>query len=173
MAATDARGAWVERVLGLTIAAAAPAGSAEPAPQAAGAASPRVTFVQSRLAWDTTRKKVQSELQRLEQTVLAECKDEPDYDAIAGNARILYTITDALDERLIDKLDEALNAQEPQARIALQNEAREIIDEYIDYMASDELLHDVDDNGFVDMQIQATVSEQLRTISANLKALAA
>ena len=167
-AAADERSAWIARVLGFSI----PGSGSGAAPAPAGGPSPRVTFTQSRLAWDATRKTVHAELQRLEQTVLAECRDEPDYETIAGNARVLYTITDFLDERLIDKLDEALNAQGPQDRIARQNEAREIIDEYIAYMADDELLHDVDDNGFVDMQIQATVSEQLRTIAANLKALA-
>jgi hypothetical protein len=141
--------------------------------QATGPVSPGVAFTQSRLLWDTTRKQVQEELHKLEATLLQETADEPDAATIAANSKILYTILDFLDERLIDKLDEALNAKTPEDRRKLQTEARDIIDEYIDYMNSDDLLHDIDDNGFVDMQIQATVFEQLNTIGSNLKALGA
>ena len=149
-------------------------GPARQAPvQATGPVSPAVAFTQSRLLWDTTRKQVQVELQKLEATILQETAEEPDAATIAANSKILYTILDFLDERLIDKLDDALNAKTPEDRSKLQTEARDIIDEYIDYMSSDELLHDIDDNGFVDMQIQATVSGQLNAIGSNLKALGA
>jgi uncharacterized protein YpiB (UPF0302 family) len=116
---------------------------------------------------------VQQELHKLEATILQETADEPDAAKIAANSKILYSILDFLDERLIEKLDEALNAKTPEDRRKLQTEARDIIDEYIDYMDSDDLLHDIDDNGFVDMQIQATVSGQLNAIGSNLKALGA
>ncbi|MGH7040907.1 MAG: hypothetical protein ACREFY_02095 [Acetobacteraceae bacterium] len=135
--------------------------------------SPRVAFMQSRLIWDQTRKQVQAELQKLEQTVLAECKDEPDFATISGNSKILYTILDFLDERLIDKLDEALNASDPADVKARQNEAREVINEYVDYIAADELLHDIDDNGFVDIAIVSTLNSQLNNIDRQLRALAA
>jgi len=161
----DEKRAWVERVLAVNFAAAPTQGKP-------GSISPAVAFTQSRLIWDTTRKQVQAELQKLEKTILAECEEEPDFKTIASNSKILYTVLDFLDERLIDKLDEALNADTPEKRTALHNEARDIIDEYVDYVAADELLHDIDDNGFLDIRIRDTVSSQLETISRNLKALA-
>ena len=118
------------------------------------------------------RSQAQAELQKLEHALLAECEDEPDYGTIASNVGVLYTVLDHLDERLIDKLDDALNADGSQ-RIVLQNEAREIIDEYVDYLNADELLRDIDDNGFLDLQVKATMTQQLGLISRNLKAIAA
>jgi hypothetical protein len=162
----DAKRAWVERVLAVNFGAEAP-------PRKTNSISPGVAFTQSRLIWDSTRKQVQSELQKLEKEILAECEEEPDFETIASNSKILYTVLDFLDERLIDKLDEALNADTPEKRSALHTEARNIIDEYVDYVAGDELLHDIDDNGFLDIRIRDTVSSQLEAISRNLKALAA
>jgi len=166
-----------ERLLGAsappTTSAPQPSAPQPSAPQPARAVSPSVAFTQSRLIWDQTRKQIQSELQKLEQTVLAECKNEPDFATISGNSKILYTILDFLDERLIDKLDEALNAKDPADRKARQNEAREIINEYVDYIAADELLHDIDDNGFIDIAIAATLNQQLGNIDRQLRAIAA
>lgn len=143
------------------------------APRSTGPVAPRVAFTQSRLIWDTTRKQVQSELHKLEAEILKETADEPDAATIAKNSKILYRVLDFLDERLIDKLDEALNASTEEDRRKAETEARDIVDEYVDYMKTDKLLHDIDDNGFIDLQIQATVSEQLKAISDNLKALGA
>lgn len=145
----------------------------QPQPQPTRAVSPAIAFTQSRLLWDQTRKQIHSELEKLERQVLNDTKDEPDAQSIAANSKILYTILDFLDERLIDKLDEALNAQNPEDRKSRQNEAREIINEYVDYIAADELLHDIDDNGFVDVAIAATLNRQLGEIDRQLRAVAA
>lgn len=166
---TDPKRAWIERVLGVSLPVPAREGAARPQPPRAGST---VAFTQARLAWDGTRKHVQSELQRLEAAVLEDCADEPDFATIKGNAKLLYTVLDFLDERLIDKLDEALNAEAGPARKALTDEAREIISEYTDYVANDDLLRDVDDNGFVDVEIIPAVTSALRAIDAQLKAAA-
>lgn len=138
-----------------------------PAPQAA--AAPTVVFTQSRLAWDKTRKLVQNELRKLELAVLDQCRDEPDYAVIAGNTQALYQVLEVLDERLIDKFDEALNATLESDRRARQDEAREIVDEYMDYIRSDEFLHAVDDNGFVDVAIVSSLTACLTTVGKQLR----
>lgn len=143
-------------------------GPAAPPPKAASA--PSVVFTQSRLAWDKTRKLVQAELRKLELAVQDQSRDEPDYETIAANTRVIYQVLDFLDERLIDKLDEALNATLEDERRARQDEAREIIDEYLDYIRTDELLQAVDDNGFIDVAIVSSLNACLTTVGKQLRA---
>ncbi|KQP35420.1 hypothetical protein [Pseudorhodoferax sp. Leaf274] len=139
-----------------------------PEGQSAKAVS-QVAFTQSRLAWDQVRKFVQGELRKLESAILAESTEEEDYDAIQAGSKQLYEVLDVLDERLIDKLDEALNAEGDQRR-ALHGEAREIIDEYLDYVNSEPLMQDIDDSGFVDLQIRSTLTTRLQKMAADLGA---
>ena len=143
------------------------------APRTAAATGAKVVFQQTRLEWDTTRKQVQVELKKLEDSILAETRGEADSSQIAQNSKVLYTVLDHLDERLIDKLDEALSAGTPEARTGFTQEAREIVDEYIDYVSSDELLRDIDDNGFVDIRIGAMLTQRLSAMAVQLKSAVA
>lgn len=143
-------------------------GPVAPAPKVASA--PSVVFTQSRLAWDKTRKLVQAELRKLELAVLEQSRDEPDFDAIAANTQALYQVLEVLDERLIDKLDEALNATLEADRRARQDEAREIVDEYMDYIRADEFLQAIDDNDFVDVAIVSSLTACLSTVGKQLRA---
>lgn len=146
------------------------AGTSPGAESRTGGTAPGIAFTQSRLVWDSTRKKVQSELRRLEASILDICKDEPDFAAIAAGAKTLYARLDFLDERLIDKLDEALNAATPEERRARHDEAREIVSEYVDFVESEELLQDIDDNGFVGVAIKSSLTTSLGAIDKRLKA---
>lgn len=147
-----------------------PTAPKEPASDGASAkAVSQVAFTQSRLAWDQTRKFVQGELRKLESAILAESTEEEDYDAIQNGSKQLYEVLDVLDERLIDKLDEALNA-DGDARRALHGEAREIIDDYLDYVNTDPLMQDIDDSGFVALQIRSTLTSRLQKMAAELGA---
>ena len=137
-------------------------------PKVATATGAKVVFQQTRLSWDTTRKQVQAELKKLEDSVLAETKGEPDSEQIAQNSKVLYSVLDRLDERLIDKLDDALNASTPEARAGFNQDARKIVGEYIAYVKSDELLRDIDDNGFVDIKLSSMLTERLNAMAAQL-----
>jgi hypothetical protein len=145
------------------------AGSASPTEAAGGPGM--VAFTRTRLAWDGTRKKVQEELRKLEREILARCQAFPDAVSIAEGAKTLYNILDYLDERLIDKLDEALNATTPQERIRLHDEARNIVQEYRDYVNSEALFEDIDDNGFVPVAITSTLNASLGAIEKQLRAV--
>ncbi len=134
-----------------------------------GKAASQVALTQSRLAWDQVRKFVQGELRKLESAILAESTEEEDYDAIQAGSKQLYEVLDVLDERLIDKLDEALNADGDKRR-ALHGEAREIIDEYLDFVNSEPLMQDIDDSGFVDLQIRSTLTTRLQKMASELGA---
>ncbi len=150
---------------------------AQPAAQTPAATPPAgrqpqafVAFTQTRLAWDQARKAVQADLRKLEAEILARCKDESDFADIQDGAKTLYEMLDVLDERLIDKLDEALNATTPQARQKFHLQAREIVDEYLEFVETDELVADIDANGFVDTAVRSTLTTRLHDMAGRLSA---
>lgn len=155
----------IEGLIGGSVGAATAAGT----PKVAAATGAKVVFQQTRLTWDSTRKQVQVDLRKLEEAILAQCKDQPDLQQIAEGTKNLYNILEYLDERLMDKLDEALNAATPEARTALHQEAREIVDEYMDYVKGEELFEDIDDNGFVAVTIASTLNASLATMAKQLR----
>jgi hypothetical protein len=132
--------------------------------------APEVAFTQSRLAWDDMRKRVQGELRKVETAVLDKCRGESDFATIAANLKQLYTMLDHLDERLIDQLDEALNAAGAEQRATLHAEARDIVAEYVDFVRSDEMLAAVDKNGFVAVSLVPELSLCLNNIDQQLRA---
>ncbi|WP_077038176.1 hypothetical protein [Pelomonas sp. KK5] len=134
---------------------------------------PKIAFTQTRLDWDRARKQVQAELRRLEVALLEQCKDEPDFAEISANTGLLYTLLDSLDERLIDKLDEAVNAEDPAQRQARHHEARGIVDEYLAFVRSDGLLHDIDQSDFVDIALASSLTTQLTAMARQLDSAAA
>lgn len=144
-------------------------------PAAAGAkVAPKVLYTQTRLAWDGVRKHVQAELRKVEAAVLAESANEPDFSVIQGNVKMLYTVLDRLDDRLIDVLDEALNAEVDAQRKAHQKQALGLVDEYLAYVNSgDPFLEAIDDNGFVDVQLLSVLSQRLADMRAQLSAAVA
>lgn len=173
-AAKAAAGAYTAALQGLNavekMLAAAPSASG-----ASGAAGAKVAFAQARLAWDATRRQVQAELQKLQRTLLAECKDEPDIAEITQNSGLVFSVLDELDRHdtgLIDVLDEALNAQTTEARQGLQRQAAARIAAYRDYVQTDTLVRDVQDNGFEDVSIVGPVTERLTLMAAQLRSLA-
>jgi hypothetical protein len=129
-----------------------------------------VAFQQSRLAWDRARKTVQSELQKLEKEILAACKDEPDIADIAAGTKDLYEMLEVLDERLIDTLDEALNAESPEKRAALHLDARGLVDEYRAFVNEEALIQDIDANGFVNLAVRSTLTSTLDDLAKKLSA---
>ena len=163
----DAAEALLEKTTG-----GAPETKAEAKPEAgaAGGGVSKVAFTQSRLAWIATRKQVQAELKKLELKIQALTVEEEDFGEIRAGTGQLYEIMEVLDERLIDKLDDALNAAEPARIKALHGEAREIIDEYLDFVNTDDLMKDIDDNGFVNVKIRSALSDQLKQMSTLLGA---
>ena len=135
--------------------------------------SPRIAFTQSRLLWAQTRDSVRKELSRLEAAVLDECRDEPDFEDIKANSGVLYSLLDHLDERLIDKLDEALNAPTAADRRALNTQALDIVNEYVEFVDNSILLDDISDNGFVQLPIKPMLNQRLSDLAQKLGAAVA
>lgn len=108
-----------------------------------------VVYTQSRLLWDSTRKSIQTELQAAEKKILAHCQavnsdptatEEFDLSEAAAQVKSLYKILLKLDAKLMDKLDEALNAAEPNVRSAKQKEAKTLIEDYRAFVTADPVL---------------------------------
>ncbi|HVY14285.1 MAG TPA: hypothetical protein VHB27_03590 [Rhodopila sp.] len=130
----------------------------------------------SRLAWDALRKSLQSQLQELEATIVQaveannqDQKAEETFDPkdVSAGTKKLYTILDGLDQRLIDTLDKALNAEGPE-RSKHQQAAKGLIEEYRTFVASDPMVAAVDNNGFTRTRIRPTVDQTLKVLSESL-----
>jgi hypothetical protein len=131
---------------------------------------PLVVLQQTRLAWDKTRKTIQAELQKLETAILTACEGDEEVDVaeISGRLKGLYTILDQLDTRLIDKLDEALNAPDAPQRDQLNQQAKSIVNEYLVFVNSDPLVADVDDSGFGAVAVRKTALSALNLLASKL-----
>lgn len=127
-----------------------------------------VAFQKSRLAWLAARKAVQEQLRKLEDAIVSELKGDPDLPDLQKDVRRLDEVLQALDERLIDRLDDALNAKTPQERQRFHQEASVLMNGYRRYVDSDELVGEIETNPFVPVAIRATV---LRTLDAMQKTM--
>ena len=77
-------------------------------------------------------------------------------------------LLESLDESLADKLDEATNATDATKRAALIAEAREIMTKY-QAALSNPVIADLDNNPFVPLSIQKTLSATLTGLSAAIR----
>lgn len=131
---------------------------------------------QARLSWDGLRKTVQRQLQSLEQGLLDSIRAHNqaedaefrfDEAEVAQGVRRLYTVLDGLDERLIDTLDEALNASGEQRR-ALNARAGKLVAEYRGFVEADPLIAVIDNNGFVSTSIRSEAQRVLADLARQL-----
>jgi hypothetical protein len=133
-----------------------------------------VELQKSRLAYDSLRKSVQHQLQQLEKSILdgvqshnadESTEDEFEEGEVAAGVKQLYSILQQLDERLIDKLDEALNAASDAERQARHKEAGKIVLEYQAFAAGDPMLATIDENGFTKTTIREAVASTLKDLA--------
>jgi hypothetical protein len=150
-------------------AADAPAGP--PAPAAAGAAAAPGRFVHQakvRLGWQMARKKLTTDLQALEAAILEHYRKQPEYADLATRVRRFDAVLGTLDDQLADKLDEALNAADPQHRSALHEQARAILAGYARYVRDEPLIVALDDNPFVPLSTHKTLLKTLQVLDNSL-----
>ncbi|HET6608108.1 MAG TPA: hypothetical protein VFG62_15625 [Rhodopila sp.] len=161
--------AWVNRNLVVAF----PGMPPPPPPRPTGRPVTYVGMQKSRLAWDSLRKSLQTQLQGLEASILntvrahnEDPKTEEKFDPreVSAATRKLYTIMDGLDQRLIDTLDKALSAEGPE-RSKQQQAARGQIAEYRNFVAGDPLIASIDQNGFMKTAIKPTVDRTLTVLS--------
>ncbi len=152
-ASLDARREWVERVLAYRF----PSVQGRPN----GAA---VRLAKSLLLWNNTRSHVSQQIKTLQQAIRTQAADEPDFDDIDANLGNLEELLEVLDDRLTAKLNELRATSDPEEKRKLTAEARSIVTGYQKYVAEDGLVNDIDDNGFVPLDIKAKVTESLHAV---------
>lgn len=148
----------------------APSPASSPSPANAGAPKDVsiVKLQQARLAWDAARKKVRGEITALQKEILKKAQGEPDFGEIALVIKDFESLKNGFDEQLIDKLDEALNAQ-PEQRQRLHGQAAALIQRYQAEVDGHPLLRSLDDNPFLPVTVQATLNRTLGYLSQQLK----
>jgi ElaB/YqjD/DUF883 family membrane-anchored ribosome-binding protein len=135
-----------------------------------------VNLQRCRVEWDTFRKSVQAQLQALEKQMRAAVQAHNsngdaefgfDEGAVAGNARMIYSVMGELDDRLIKVLDKALNANGAE-RQKLQAKAAGIVDEYRAKVAASTIIGDIDANGFIPTNIRGEADRILADLARQL-----
>ena len=143
-------------------------GAAKPAP---GAVSVNFVAMQkSRLLWDSARKRVASEVASLKKEALDVFADDPEETQVRDALDQLDEITSALDERLLDALDDLLNSKDPAEHAKLLAEANSVLDEYANFVATNELVKKLSgDTPFgTKLTIGPTYEGVIKALQANL-----
>jgi hypothetical protein len=126
-----------------------------------------VAYGKARLAWLGVRKKMESDVEKLKAEILAHYAGNELVNQLGpAYAAKVAPILASLDESLADKLDEAINAEDPKIRATLVQESKDKIKEYQDFVATNSVIADLDSNPFVPLAIQKTLTSTLATIAA-------
>jgi len=152
------------------------AAGVSPATPAAPAAQPKeegsfVKMQKSRLLWDSARKRINSEVKSLKKAVEDEYGDDPEVTKIFDGLGELDEMLVKLDERLIDTLDDLLNATDPEKRAELLEDAKEQISDYIAYTQASKLVQALDGDTPLGMKLSigSTLNATLKALQANLR----
>ena len=139
-----------------------------PAPPEGAKTGEKVLFAQARLKWDGARKQARAELEKLVAALRAEFEHEPDFGTIEGAIQQFAGAFEGLDERLLDKLDEAYNASTPEAEQAFRKQAAVIVKEHQAFVAKNKLLSSVDHNPILPVQVAGTLKSALDELAGLL-----
>jgi len=153
---------WVERVLGVRFSDAAPDMAKATEPTRPQSASTRLH--QGLLVWNNTRSYVGQQITKLQQAIVADMRDEPDIKDIVANISTLEEPIDKLDDSLSDKLSALRATTDPAEQAALSNDARAIVALFQKYVAEDGLMNEIDDNGFIPLDIKPKVTAALAAV---------
>lgn len=126
-----------------------------------------VPFVKARLTWNKTRKKLNTELAKLEQAIIAVC-GTPELAYVKSETGPLYDHIAELDERLEDALDAIANATEGDERETTKLTARALVGEYRTVL-QEPFFQDIDtNNGFAKVSVTASATEALQMIEQTI-----
>lgn len=124
-----------------------------------------VPFQKSRVLWTNTRRKMQAEIEKLEQAIIDVCANDPELAPVAEEARGLNKRLQIFDGELEDLLDQITNTPEGSDRTKLKGDANAKIREF-QAALQDDFFKDVDaDNGFVNVAVTATATQSLQAIA--------
>ncbi len=144
-----------------------PAGEPKPA---AGDGS-FVKMQKSRLIWDSARKKVNSEINGLKEATRTAFADDFEESKALDALDQLDDILGKLDDRLLDTLDDLLQETDQAKHAELLDDAKELIDEYLAYTESNELVKKLDGDTplGIKLSIASTLNTTLKALQASLR----
>lgn len=146
------------------------AASAQQTGQEAEIPADVVPFQKSRVLWVDSRNKMFAEMKKLENAIVAVCKDDPELQPIAAEVSDLTGRLSVFDDALQDTLDQITNTPAGPAREALKKQALGTLKGYAAALNED-FFKDVDaNNGFVNVSVAATARASLASIAKVLAA---
>jgi hypothetical protein len=157
MAGSAEQRAWVERVLGFTF-----------PPPGTGKRGNVVNLAQGLMLWNQTRASVAAQVARIQAAILADTANDDDYDEIVGNIGALDEVLDVLDDRLTEKLNEIRAAADETQKNVISDQARKVADEFAGVIETDELIGDIDNNGFVASDIKLRLRQAITVVRASI-----
>jgi hypothetical protein len=126
-----------------------------------------ISFAKSRLEWQTAKKNVEVQLDRLQATILGEFDDDEALECV----KKLELVLSRFNEGLSDSLDELYNAdsdkKQPMAQAALQT-----VKHYLAYVESDELIAHIEANPYESLTVRASLLGPLMEIQNQLQTVA-
>ena len=158
----EAKKEWVERVLGIQF-----AGNTSSMIEAKQPAKPQgsaVRLAQGLLVWNSTRSYVGQQIAKLQGAILADMQHEPDFEDIKANIGNLEELLETLDDSLSAKLGELRGTTDLAQKAKLSDEAKVIVARFQSYVAEDALMNEIDDNGFVPLDIKPKVTAALAAV---------
>jgi hypothetical protein len=154
------------------LAAAANGAAGQPAPQAAANGSDpakQATFTKARTAWLATRQKVETDINKLQEQFLSAFKGHAKASDLEKGFRTrVETVLTSMDEELAQALDAARAATDPAQHAKLVQNAKQIIQRYEGYVASDSTIAALDSNPFVPLAIGTTFTATLSVLSRTI-----
>ena len=127
------------------------------------------TFHKSRVAWTATRAKVDKELQKLSKAILDASEGEEMVEGLEDQFfKVVDPVLAELDETLSETLQEAAEADGAE-RERLLGDARKTIARYTNFVSSNSIISDLDNNPFVPLSIGKTLTSTLATLSSIMR----
>jgi hypothetical protein len=128
-----------------------------------------VRYTKSRLAWDDARKTAHRELAKLQQAMLDDVtEDDSDRQDVVKAVQRLDGLLSAFDDKLSDKLDDALNAAGDDRR-RHHNQAVHLVGQYLRFLNSHPIILAIDSNPFAPVRVRETLAATLTDIASQLE----
>ncbi len=157
---------WVQRVLDVPMEATAQPSGADSGTGggATNGAVPKgqvIRLAQAMIVWNNTRTYVAQQVKQLQDTILEATSTQPNFDEIKANISNLEAVLEGLDDNLTVKLNQLRDNYENEAKDKISQEARGLVAKMQKFAAEDQLMNDIDNNGFVTLDIKARVTASL------------
>ncbi len=126
------------------------------------------TYLSGRANLRSARESAEKELKRLQEAILAKCKDESFYREVESKSQRLLDFLAPIDDSVADKLDEAGRCTDPEQQQELNKKVRELIQKQLTGMRSHPLASFVEKNPFGKFIIKQPIEVTLSALDKQL-----